>query len=145
MTNSQAINNKNKYQTIGFVLVILMILLQGFYGIFAYIDASAFSNVRGTELFNLLDADWVKIYGSRTIFIALVLAYLLWTKHYQALMWCAAFGTVMPITDAALALEAGAPMKVVIKHVLTIGYLLITFAVLKRAVTLSNESAKLNN
>jgi hypothetical protein len=127
-------NNKSKLEKVGFVLVLLMILLQGFYGIFAYIDPLAFSNVRGTELFALMDADWVNIYGSRTIFITLVLGFLLYSRHYSILMWCALFGIVMPVTDGILAYQAAAPFKVIFKHIATIAYLVIIFLVLKKVI-----------
>ena len=117
------------------VMVLLMVLLQGFYGVFSYLDPSTFSSVRGTELFSTMDADWVKIYGSRTLFITLILAYLLYTRNLVVLMWCALFGTVMPITDGVLAYEAQAPFKVVVKHVATILFLLVTFFFLKAAAT----------
>ena len=115
-------------------MVLIMALLQVFYAVFAYIDPAAFSNLRGTELFSEMDSDWIKIYGSRTLFITLVLGYLLYSRNYMALMWCALFGTVMPITDGLLAYEAKAPFKVVLKHVATIVYLLITCLVLNVAV-----------
>jgi hypothetical protein len=127
-------NNKSKLESVGFILVLLMIILQGGYGIFAYIDPVAFSNIRGTELFALMDADWVNIYGSRTLFITLVLGFLLYSKHYSILMWCALFGIVMPVTDAILAYQAAAPFKVIFKHLATIVYLVIIFYVLKKVV-----------
>ena len=135
-------NNKSKLEKVGFVLVLLMVLLQVFYGIFAYIDPLAFSKVRGTELFSLMDADWVNIYGSRTLFITLVLGLLLYSRHYSILMWCALFGIVMPVTDAALAYEAGAPFTVIFKHLATIFYLIIIFFVLKRVVFLKAHDSK---
>lgn len=125
------INETTKLEKVGCVLVLLMIMLQGFYGIFSYIEPIAFSGVRGTELFSIMDADWVKIYGSRTVFITLILAYLLYDRHYRILMWCALFGVVMPITDGVLAYEAQAPMSVVFKHIATVVYLLMTAFVLK--------------
>jgi len=124
----------NKFEIAGSILVLIMALLQVFYAVFAYIDPAAFSNLRGTELFSEMDSDWIKIYGSRTLFITLVLGYLLYSRNYMALMWCALFGTVMPITDGLLAYEAKAPFKVVLKHVATIVYLLITCLVLNVAV-----------
>ena len=127
-------NKNTKIEKTGFILVLLMVLLQGFYGIFAFIDPSAFSIVRGTELFSAMDGDWVKIYGSRTLFITLIFGYLLYTQNYLVLMWGALFGIVMPITDGFLAYEAHAPIKVVLKHVATIVYLLVTFFVLKKVV-----------
>jgi hypothetical protein len=125
-------NENTKLEKAGFILVLLMIFLQGFYGIFSYVDPAAFSSLRGTELFSEMDADWVKVYGSRTIFITLTLSFLLYTRNYIILMWCALFGVVMPITDGVLAYEAQAPFNVVFKHVATIVYLLIIFLVLKK-------------
>jgi hypothetical protein len=118
----------------GVVLVFLIILLQGFYGTFAFLDPAMFSVVRGTELFSEMDADWVKIYGSRTIFITLIFGYLLYTRNYIVLMWGALFAVVMPITDGLLAFEDQAPFKVVAKHIATIVYLLIIVFVLKKVV-----------
>lgn len=118
----------------GFVLVFLMILLQGFYGTFAFLEPAMFSVVRGTELFSDMDTDWVKIYGSRTIFITLIFGYLLYTRNYIVLMWGALFAVVMPITDGLLAFEAQAPFKVIVKHIVTIMYLLIIFFVLKKVI-----------
>jgi hypothetical protein len=125
----------NTYSKVAIVLVLIMALLQGFYAIFSYVDPAAFSVVRGTELFAAKDSDWVKIYGSRTLFITLVLGYLLSVRNYSALMWCALFGTVMPITDGLLAYQAEAPFSVVFKHLATIVFLLVTFAILKLAIS----------
>ncbi|WP_348772775.1 DUF4267 domain-containing protein [Pseudoalteromonas sp. MMG005] len=122
---------KSKIEVIAIILVSLMALLQGFYGIFSYLEPSGFATVRGTELFSYLDADWVIIYGSRTIFITLVLGLLIIKKQYSILMWCAIFGVVMPVTDGVLAYQADAPLKVIYKHVATVLYLLVTFYVLK--------------
>jgi len=127
-------NKHTKLEKTGLVLVLLMILLQGFYGTFAFIDPAMFSIVRGTELVSNMDADWVQIYGSRTIFITLIFGYLLYTRNYIVIMWGALFGIVMPITDGLLAYEAQAPFKVVIKHIATIVYLLIIFFVLKKVI-----------
>jgi len=129
------VNLSTKLEKLAFILVLLMTLLQVFYGMFAYFDPSTFANVRGTELFSAMDDDWITIYGSRTLFITLVLGYLLYSRNYLVLMWCALFGTIMPITDGFLAYEAQAPAKVVIKHLATILYLVVTFFVLKKLVS----------
>lgn len=123
------------YNNAGLILVLIMALIQGFYATFSYLDPAAFAVVRGTELFSPLDSDWVRIYGSRTLFITLLLGYLLYLRNYSALMWCALFGTVMPITDGFLAYEAQASFKVVFKHIATTVFLLVTFCVLKVATT----------
>ena len=128
------INKMSNVEKAGFILVLLMVLLQGFYGVFAFIEPSAFATVRGTELFAVKDSDWVRVYGSRTIFITLVFGYLLFTRNYVILKWSALFGVIMPITDGFLAYEAQAPLKVVFKHIATVVYLLLTFFVLKTVV-----------
>lgn len=133
-------NNENtKLEKVGFVLVLLMTFIQAFYGTFAYIDPASFSSLRGTELFSAMDSDWVKIYGSRTLFITLILGYLLYSKNYVILKWCALFGVIMPITDGVLAFEAQAPTKVVLKHAATVIYLLVTFFVLQKVTVKSAE------
>jgi hypothetical protein len=132
-------NKMTKLEKVGFVLVVLIVFLQGFYGTFALIDPAKFAAVRGTELFSGMDADWVKIYGSRTIFITLIFGYLLYTRNYIVLMWGSLFAVVMPITDGLLAYEAQASFKVIAKHVATILYLLIIAFVLKKLVTKDNR------
>ena len=130
MTESKSNILENAART----LVFLMAALQGAYAIFAFIDPIAFSVVRGTELANVVDADWVQIYASRTLFVSLIIGFLLYLKHYKILVWAALFGTVMPITDAYLAIEAHAENNVVYKHIATVIYLLITSFLLNRVV-----------
>jgi len=127
-------NKMTKLEKVGFILVLLIVLLQGFYGTFSFIDPAAFSTVRGTELFSGMDADWVMIYGSRTIFITFIFAYLLYTRNHIVLMWGALFAIVMPITDGILAYQAQAPIKVVAKHFATIVYLLIIFLIFRKVI-----------
>lgn len=130
MTQSKS----RKLEIIGGVLVFLMALIQGVYAVYAYVDPAAFAVLRGTDLFVASDTDWVQIYASRTLFVALIIGFLLYLKSYRILVWAALFGTVMPITDAYLAYEANAPDAVVYKHLATFVYLLVTFAVLKLVV-----------
>ncbi len=126
--------NKSVVEKIGLVLVILMATLQGFYAFYAYIDPVSFAGIRGTELVSSDDLDWVHIYASRTLFIALIIAYLAYIKDYKVLMYAALFGMAMPITDAWLAYNAQAPDKIVIKHIATVLYLAVTFFVLRKVV-----------
>lgn len=123
-------DNYKSYKIASFILVLLMTVLQGIYALHAFIDPSAFSVLRGTALTAIGDADWVRIYASRTLFLALIIGYLLYLQNYNILKWAAIFGIVMPVTDAVLAYHAQAPMQVIFKHVATAGYLLATFFVL---------------
>lgn len=76
-------------------------------------------------------ADWIRIYASRTLFIALIIGYLLYRKHFKILAIASLLGTVMPVADAWLAYQASAGDKVVLKHVATALFLIITFAILR--------------
>ena len=121
-------------RTTGFVFVALMAGLQLAYALYAFVDPAAFSVTRGTELFAAGDSDWIKIYASRTLFIALIVGYLLYRKHVAILAVASLLGTVMPVTDAWLAYHASAGDKVVLKHVATALFLVTTFAVLRSVV-----------
>jgi hypothetical protein len=77
------------------------------------------------------DSDWVRIYASRTLFIALIVGYLLYLKQFKVLVIASLLGTIMPITDAWLAYQALAGDQVIIKHVATMLFLAVTAIVLK--------------
>ncbi len=117
-------------EKVGFVLVSLMVGLQTFYALYAYIDPVAFSALRGTNLFNPADSDWVQIYASRTLFIAFFVSLLLYMRSYKLIALVALFATIMPITDGWLAFQAEAPLGIVIKHAVTTFYLMLTTLVL---------------
>lgn len=127
-------------RVLGSILVLLMACLQLAYALYAFADPVGFSLIRGTELVSLEDTDWVRIYASRTLFIALIIGYLLYRKHFKILAVASLLGTVMPIADAWLAYQASAADKVIIKHVATALFLVATFAVL-RLVVKSETSA----
>ena len=84
---------------VGFGLVLAMALLQAYFAVSAYVDPESFAGSRGTTLATSEDADWVRIYASRTLFIALLLGYLLWRSQFTVLKWAAILGTVMPVTE----------------------------------------------
>ncbi|MES2935103.1 MAG: DUF4267 domain-containing protein [Pseudomonadota bacterium] len=118
-------------RTTGMILVLVMAGLQLTYALYAFADPAGFSLIRGTELFATGDADWIRIYASRTLFIALIIGYLLYRKHFAILAVASLLGTVMPVADAWLAYQASAGDKVVLKHVATAVFLIVTFAVLR--------------
>ena len=133
-------NGSNALRTTGMILVFLMAALQLAYALYAFADPAGFSLLRGTGLFAAGDADWVRIYASRTLFIALIIGYLLYHRHFRILAAASLLGTVMPAADAWLAYQASAGNPVVLKHVATALFLLVTFAVL-RSVVRADEAA----
>lgn len=83
-------------------------------------------------MFDVGDDDWVRIYASRTLFVSLIIGYLLLVRDYALLKWVALMGLVMPVTDGLLAYQSHAAFTVVAKHVATVAYLICTFLVLHR-------------
>ena len=115
----------------GVVLVSLMVLLQLVYAVFAHFDPAGFAALRGTALVDAQDADWVRIYASRTLFVVVIVGYLLYLKQFKLLAAASLFGVVMPASDAYLALQASASSGVVLKHVATAVFLIVTSLVLR--------------
>jgi hypothetical protein len=119
-------------QTTGIIFVFLMAGLQLLYAVYAFADPATFSLIRGTELFATGDSDWIRIYASRTLFIALLIGYLLYQRQFTVLAVASLLGAIMPVTDAWLAYHASAGAKVVLKHVATALFLVVTFVILRR-------------
>lgn len=119
------------FRNTGVVLVSLMVLLQLIYAVIAYFDPAAFATLRGTALVDAQDADWVRIYASRTLFVVLIVGYLLYLKQFKLLAAASLFGIVMPASDAYLAFQASASIGVVLKHVATAIFLIATSLLLR--------------
>jgi Domain of unknown function (DUF4267) len=113
-------------------MVAAMAVLQGFYALQALLNPDMFAASRGTPLAPNGDPAWVLTYASRTIFVALMVALLLARGAMSTLRWVALLALVMPIGDLFIALEMGAPRSILLRHIGTIAYLAITFAVLTR-------------
>jgi hypothetical protein len=116
----------NPLRAAGFWLALVMGLLQAVYAVRAFVDPSGFATYRGTPLMAEGDTDWVQIYASRTLFLALIVGLLLARMDLATLKWVALLGVVMPISDTFLAKEAGASIAVVSRHIATVVYLLVT-------------------
>lgn len=131
--------NRELNEKIGFYLILIMGIIQLVYAGIAFFDQELFARIRGTHLFNTKDADWVVIYASRTLFIAMLIGLLLIKKHYSLLKWLALLGLVMPITDLVLAYNSKQGFSVICKHVTTSVYLIITYFVLNKLSKSKNE------
>jgi hypothetical protein len=119
------------WRSVGFWLVLVMGLIQAVYSARAFVDPEEFAVYRGTALAAVADAEWVRIYASRTLFVALTIGFLLVRRDLASLKWIALLGIVMPASDALLAFQSGASSAVVGRHVATIVYLLLTYAALQ--------------
>ncbi len=120
-------------RSIGFWMAVGIALLQGFYAVWAFVDPQAVASYRGGALEGDGGALWVHAYGSRTLFIALIVLLLLRRGDLATLKWVTLFGLVMPISDAWSAMHSVDPDAGIVRHVLTAAYLLLTFAMLEWA------------
>jgi hypothetical protein len=120
-------------RSMGIWMAVGIALLQGFYAMWAFADPQAVASYRGGSLAGDSGALWVHAYGSRTLFIALVVLLLLRRGDLETLKWVTLFGLVMPISDIWSATHSADPEAGIVRHVLTAAYLLLTFAMLARA------------
>ena len=75
MTNYQKSRKDEVCRLTGYWLVLIMACLQAFYAFQAFVDPVSFASFRGTPLMKVDDADWVRIYVSRTLFVALIVGF----------------------------------------------------------------------
>lgn len=129
MTNSP-VAAASVSRSIGIWMAVGIALLQGFYAAWSFVDPQAVASYRGGSLEGDSVALWVYAYGSRTLFIALVVLLLLRRGDLATLKWVSLFGVVMPISDAWSAMNSADPEAGIVRHVLTAVYLLLTFAML---------------
>lgn len=117
-------------RSMGIWMAVGIALLQGFYAGWAFVDPQAVATYRGGALEGDSVTLWVHAYGSRTLFIALVVLLLLRRGDLVTLKWVTLFGLVMPMSDAWSAMNSADPEIGIVRHVLTAAYLLLTFAML---------------
>lgn len=132
---SETANPPAMLKTIGFWMALIMALLQALNALRALGEPFSFAAYMGLPLESPADTGFVGVYGLRAAFIALMIAVLLLKRQLAALSWIALLAIVMPVGDAILVHEAGAPPATVLRHALIAGYLVIAFAFLRRAAT----------
>ena len=121
-------------RTIGFWLAVIMAALQAFNAWRAFTDPSGFAAYMGLPLTDGADPAFVLVYGLRTLFIAGLITAFLALRNLDALAWMALVALIMPIGDAWLTAQAGAPTVIVFRHVAIALYVLLAFFFLRRAV-----------
>lgn len=119
----------------GFWMVALGGLLMAVNSVRAFNDPAAFATYLGLPLAAPGDAALIHIYALRALFIALLVAALLFTRQRRALALFSVCAVVMPVGDALLTSAAGAPTGTVLRHAAIAIYLLFTaFALWPRGV-----------
>lgn len=98
----------------------------------AFISPEAFADYLGLPLVSAADAGLVHVYALRALFIGLLGMALLLTRQSRALSLFAFAAVVMPVGDAWLTFQAGAPAPTIARHVGIAAFLLATAVLLHR-------------
>lgn len=127
------------FKTIGFWIAALMAVLQALNAIRAFAAPVGFSEYMGLPLHNAMDVGFVYVYGLRAAFISLLVILFLAVRRFDALAWTAAAALLMPVGDALLAQNAGAPLVTVLRHAAIAVYVFIAFFALRHTAASDME------
>lgn len=100
----------------------------------AWVDPAGFASYLGLPLQTAGDAALVQIYALRAAFLGLFALALLWLRAVALLRVMVLVALVMPLGDAWLTWQAGAPGVTVGRHLAIALFLVVTGALLHRAV-----------
>ncbi|MEM7780937.1 MAG: DUF4267 domain-containing protein [Pseudomonadota bacterium] len=98
----------------------------------AFADPQAFSVYMGLPIDGPNDAGFVTVYALRTTLIAALAFFLALTGRLGALAVIAFVALLLPIGDAWLSAQAGAPQSVVYRHIAIAVFLAFTAFMLRR-------------
>jgi hypothetical protein len=98
----------------------------------AFVEPAAFASYMGLPLSDTGNTAFVQVYGLRAAFLGLFALVLLWRADMFALGAFAAVAVVMPLGDAYLTMQAGAPLAIVGRHLFTALVLIVTAIVTRR-------------
>lgn len=120
-------------RTIGYWLALVMAVLQGVNAARTALNPQGFASYMGLPVEHLESFTWVQVYGLRAGFIAILTAILLARADFAALRWTALAALIMPLGDAWLVSEVGAPMPIIARHLATAAFLVVAWHFLSRA------------
>lgn len=120
-------------RTAGFWLALVMAVLQAVNAVRAFADPAGFADYIGLPLADASDVGFVHVYGLRTAFIAGLVLVFLALRRLDALVWMALVAVLMPVGDAVLASNAGAPTATIARHATIAVYVFVAFVFLRRA------------
>jgi hypothetical protein len=98
----------------------------------AFLNPIGFSAYLGLPLSNMSDTGLVHIYALRALFIGILGGSLLLMRQRTALWSFALAAVIMPVGDAMLTFNAGAPTLTVMRHVAIAVFLLVAGVLLRR-------------
>jgi hypothetical protein len=130
LTNS----NVPVWRSVGILMVVVLIVYILFNAVRATLSPIEFAQYYGLPLDGENTA-FVFVYAIRALFLGFFGLALLIRKQYAALGLYALVGSVMPIGDAILVSLEGGSTGTVIRHILTAGFLLLTWYFVQRWTT----------
>lgn len=121
-------------RSIGFWMACAMAASQGLNAVRAFLDPRGFAAYMGIAFSAPELSAWVHVYGLRTGFIALIVLVFLLRRDLLPLKWMAICALFLPLGDAWIATQAGAPLAVVGRHVAIAVFLLLAAIMLTRDI-----------
>ena len=131
---------RSPWASIGAWLALVLAGLMVVNTVRAFTAPVEFAAYMGLPLADHANVGFVQIYGLRAAFLGLFALVLLWRADMFALAAFAAVAVVMPIGDALLTIQAGAPVAVIARHLFSVLFLIAT-AVLVRRWALANAQS----
>jgi hypothetical protein len=131
MTATQSLP-RSPWRSVGVWMGILIAILMAVNAARAFADPMGFAAYMGLPLTDARDTGFVYVYGLRALFLGLFAAVLVARRDWTTFKFYALAALVMPIGDAILTANAGAPLATIGRHVAIAIYLVITAFMLHR-------------
>lgn len=122
------------WRSVGVWLAIILIGYLFFNVLRATLNPRDFAVYYGLPLSDSANDAFVYVYALRTLFLALFGVALLVGRNLKTLALYILIAAVMPIGDAVLVAFKGAALDTIIRHVLVVGFVLLTWFLLRRWV-----------
>jgi hypothetical protein len=118
---------------LGVALVVLMAIYMAFNTFQAWGAPVAFADRLGLPITGAESEGWVRVYALRAAFIALLLGGLVLARQWRALSLFAFAALIMPLGDAWLTYNTGAPIAIFGRHIALIGVIALAAFLLSQA------------
>lgn len=107
-------------------LTLIIIAMMAFNAWQAWTNPASFAQRFGVEGAADADHQFILVYASRALFLAVIAAILLAWREFAALGLFALAAVIMPVADAFQVSAASAPTTIIARHVAIAAYLLLT-------------------
>lgn len=122
------------WRSVGIWLAVILIGYLFFNVLRAALSPREFAVYYGLPLSDPANDAFVYVYALRTLFLGLFGVALLVGRNFGTLALYILIATVLPIGDALLVTLKGASLDTIIRHILVVGFVLLTWFMLRRWV-----------